>query len=100
MRVKVKRLFRDGADFVRELKKTIIGSGVHVRVNHHWPIFANGVFIDLAVPDPSRLDPILFAIECKAYKGQTSPSERHWKMHDRPSHRAGANFHLPLPSLR
>src|ERR1041384_6478331 len=70
MKTKVKRLFRDEDDFVRELEQLITGSGVRVRRNFHWPILQHGVFIDLAVPGPSCLDPILFGIECKAYKGQ------------------------------
>jgi hypothetical protein len=70
MKTKVKRLFWNEDDFVRELEKAITQSGVHVRRNHHWQILEKGIFIDLAVPGSSFLDPILFAIECKAYKGQ------------------------------
>ena len=70
MKVKVKRLFRDEADFVRELKRIITEAGVYVRRNQHWHTWEKGVFIDLAVPGPDHLDPILFAIECKAYTGQ------------------------------
>jgi len=70
MKVKVKRLCRDEADFVRELKRIIMEASVHVRRNQHWHTWETGVFIDLAVPGPTRLDPILFAIECKAYTGQ------------------------------
>jgi len=70
MKVAISRLFENENDFVCELKKMIAHSGVRVRQNFYWPILQNGILIDLVVPGPCSSNPILFAIECKAYQNQ------------------------------